>query len=150
MKMNEEARPKLKPKLTTVDYILEGLAILGIIAIWLVSIFFYNPFFLYPTIVTVLLAGLTALNRYPQIFNYPVVITAENAAWQYGRATRAIRFIKLLIILVFLIIGWQVCKSPDGRTNGMPGWLLPVIIVIPVFLPILLAFVFTQKNPGKQ
>ena len=60
--------------------------------------------FMFPVLGMVVFFGLTFVNQYPHIFNYPTSITVQNAEQQYRNATRLIRFLKLFIILIFSII----------------------------------------------
>jgi uncharacterized membrane protein len=53
-----------------------------------------------PLIATVLFGGLTFLNKFPHIFNYPTIITQHNALRQYTNATRMIRYLKLIIVVI--------------------------------------------------
>lgn len=53
-----------------------------------------------------LYAFITFANRYPHIFNYPVIVTAENAPGLYKLAQRAMRLIKLVISWLFATMSW--------------------------------------------
>lgn len=58
-----------------------------------------------PRTATVLYALLTLCSFFPRYFNYGVVeITLENAEKQYTSAVRLIRYIKISVVIVFLII----------------------------------------------
>jgi len=52
----------------------------------------------------IIVIALYILNRFPHIFNYPVKITDENAAYQYKQATQMIRVLNLLIGILCLAI----------------------------------------------
>ncbi len=107
-------RPKLKLKLTAYDKALEALGWAMLVATWSITIASYAKLpatiathfnfmgmadsfgskiniLLLPSMATVLFVGLTILNLYPNIFNYPTSITEENAFRQYRNATRLIR-----------------------------------------------------------
>ena len=119
---------KIKIELNRTDKLFEILGYLALALIWLLTIYSYyylletipNHFdingnieaygsktsiFIVPFISTFLFVGLTILNRFPQIFNYPTEITDQNRSIQYSNATRLIRLIKLSITLIFLITG---------------------------------------------
>ena len=87
-------RPILKLTLTTTDKLLERLAAGGILFLWAYTLYNYfqlsdtipvhynlrdevNAYgskatlFIMPCIITVVVIGLTILNRYPHIFSYP-------------------------------------------------------------------------------
>lgn len=86
-----------------------------------------------PVVATVLFIGMTVLNRYPHLFNYPVAIDAVNAMTQYTNATRMIRWLKLMIVLVFGLLTMHVVGSVHG--HGLGPWLVPVILAL-VLLPL--------------
>ena len=128
--MNEtimNKRPKIKIELTTTDKVLEILGWASVLAIWVLTITNYTNLpdtipihynsagqadgfgekgniLILPLMATVLFSGLTILNRFPHIFNYPVNITTDNALRQYTHATRLIRYLKLIIVVIFGII----------------------------------------------
>ncbi|MFZ4549773.1 MAG: DUF1648 domain-containing protein, partial [Bacteroidales bacterium] len=166
MKTVSENRPKLKPIPTKIDLILEIVAFLFFLAIWFLPIAVYqnlpdiipthynlkgeiddwgskNTIFILPAIGLILYIGITVLNKYPNIFNYPSKITEENALQQYSKATRWMRIIKLIIVVLFLAIEWKICITTVS--SKLPVWFLPVVIVIPILLPIVLAFSLTKK-----
>lgn len=98
---------------------------------------------LFPAIATVLYLGLTALCRYPGIFNYPVAITDENRQYQYRNAVRFLQLLKLIIVFIFLIVAWVAYRAATGTMNRAPGWLLPCIIGlvgVPAIIMVIRAF----------
>ena len=107
-------RPKIKLKLTTTDRIFEILGWVSIPAIWVLTISSYKNLpgtipihyngagqadgfggkgniLALPSVATFLFIGLSILNKFPRIFNYPVSITKDNALQQYTNATRIMR-----------------------------------------------------------
>jgi len=84
--------------------------------------------FVLPVIGTILFIGMTILNNYPHIFNYPSTITNENAYNQYSNATRMIRILKLVIVLVFGLILFNTLQNANGNTDGLGNWFLPLTI----------------------
>ncbi|HAQ65940.1 MAG TPA: hypothetical protein DCR43_08840 [Bacteroidales bacterium] len=99
-----------------------------------------------PGLTTLMLAGITWLNHYPHIFNYPVKITAQNAQKQYAMATRFLRILKLSIAVISFIINLSIITTATGISVKPGFWLTPLIIII-VFLPfaIYLSKSFRQK-----
>lgn len=123
-------RPKLKIELTTFDKILEILGWIFIIALWSITIISYNQLsdiipthfnlkgevdgygekwtiFLVASIATILFLAMSYLNKFPHRFNYLTVITKDNALRQYTIATRVIRFLKILMVAIFLLTTYQ-------------------------------------------
>lgn len=81
-----------------------------------------------PIIGTIIYWGLTKLNKYPHIFNYPIPITEDNARRQYTIATRNLSILKVSIVLVFLLVILFSYLTSKGISDGLPTWLLPLSI----------------------
>lgn len=151
-----EKRPKIKIKLTITDKIFEGIGWLLLLTVWGMTIMSYptlpdiipihyngagqadgfgdkGNIFTLPLIATILFVGLTVLNKFPDIFNYPIQITAENAQKQYTYATRLIRYLKFIIVIIFGIIAFVTIRSASGHTDGPGVFFLPLTLV-PIFI----------------
>ena len=89
-----------------------------------------------PLIATLLYIGLTLLNRVPHIFNFPTPVTPDNALRQYTNATRMIRYLKLILVLVFAGISFQTIQQANGTGEGLGLWFLPLTLVL-IFMPLL-------------
>jgi uncharacterized membrane protein len=100
-----------------------------------------------PFIATLLFIGLTVLNRYPHIFNYPTSITQDNALRQYTLATRMLRYLKLVLVLVFGGIELMTIQHATGKAAGLGVWFLPLTLVL-VFIP-LIYFVVKSVQANK-
>lgn len=162
-----ETRPQIKPALTVFDKALEITGWCALAGLWLFTIIKYPAapdtipihfnaageadsfgskqiIFFLPVIGTALFLAMTWLNRYPHIFNYPVRITAENALRQYTVATRLIRFLKLAVTGIFLLIVLKALGTFGQALSGV--WFLPVVLAI-IFIPLAgyIAFAFRSK-----
>ena len=73
---------------------------------------------------------MTVIEQFPQIYNYPVEITATNAERQYGIATRLIRILKTLILLVFTFLSYKTIETATGKASGLGKAFLPVFLLI--------------------
>lgn len=167
--MNE--RPKIKLDLTTTDKTFEILGWVSILAIWILTITNYanlpdtipihyngagqadgfggkGTILTLPLISTVLFVGMTILNKYPHTFNYPTNITADNALRQYTNATRMIRYLKFIIVVIFGLIALQTFRNVNGQTNGLGVWFLPLTLGL-IFIP-LIYFVVKSFKTTKQ
>jgi hypothetical protein len=71
---------------------------------------------------TILFIGLTVLNQYPHIFNYPTKITAGNAYKQFKIATRLIRYMKLAMTFIFTLIVFGTLQNAAGKSDGLGIW----------------------------
>lgn len=154
-----ENRPKIRPDFTFSDHLTETLSVIGLIALWALVVialnvlpdiipvhfdFKGNPdgygdkatLIFLPILTTILYAGLTVINRYPHIFNYPVKITEENALKHYTNATRMIRLLKLIIILMFSVIVFYQYRTSTGQSEGLGIWFIPIFLGV-IYIPLI-------------
>lgn len=105
--------------------------------------------FFSPLLTLALFVLLTVLNRRPDIFNYAVRISPENAEYQYRLATRMLRLLKLSLVVLFSAITWSVVHSAQSGNSDYVMWVLPFALII-TFLPIIYYFfqVF-KRRPEK-
>lgn len=89
-----------------------------------------------PIIATLLFIGFTVLNRYPHIFNYPTTITQDNALRLYTLATRMLRYLKLILVVVFGGITFKTIQTANGESSGLGGWFLPLTAGL-IFIPLI-------------
>ena len=152
-------RPRLKLKLNQTDKILEIVGWISVVGIWALPLINYfdlpeiipihfngagkaNGFgnkthiFVLPIISTLLFIGLTILNKRPHVFNYPSQITKENAFRQYTNATRMMRVLKLVIVLLFGLIVFRKIQIINGHADGLGTWFLPFTIGLFIILTI--------------
>jgi uncharacterized membrane protein len=157
--MTSEERPKLKIQLTPTDHVIELLGWGVLVALWVWTGTSYSnlpdtipthfnaageadgfgrkvSIVGLPLIATLLYVGLTALNRFPHIFNFPTPITQDNALRQYTNATRMIRYLKLILVVVFAGISFQTIQQANGTGDGLGLWFLPLTLGL-IFMPLL-------------
>jgi len=146
-----ESRPRLKLEPTSTDKILEISGWIILVMLWILTITFYSwlpeiipthfsaagkansygtkmTIWFLPPIATLVFIGLTVLNNYPHMFNYPINITSENAYRQYGNATRMIRSLKLIIVFVFSLVVILIYHSAQSGSAKMSTWFLFLIM----------------------
>ena len=134
-------RPKLKLELNQTDKIIEIIGSITVLGIWIFTIVNYfdlpeiipthyngagkaNGFgkkeaiLILPTISTMIFIGITILNKYPHVFNYPDTITEKNALFQYTNMTRMLRFLKLSVVIIFGVI---IFKTTQGASLDIVG-----------------------------
>jgi uncharacterized membrane protein len=161
-----EERPKIKIELTVVDKVFELVGWLLIVTIW--SLIFKNypnlpdripihyngaghadgfggkaTIITLPLISTILFIGLTVLNKFPHVFNYPTNITQDSALRQYTNATRLVRYLKLAIVFIFGLIVFKTIQNANGEADGLGIWFLPLILgmtVIPIAYFVITSF----------
>jgi uncharacterized membrane protein len=157
--MTTEERPKLKIQLSPTDQALELLGWGVLLALWVWTGTSYSSLpdsipthfnaageadgfgrkasiVGLPVIATLLYIGLTLLNRVPHIFNFPTPITQDNALKQYTNATRMIRYLKLILVLVFAGISFQTIQQANGKADGLGSWFLPLTLAL-IFMPLI-------------
>lgn len=87
-------------------------------------------------IATILFVGMTIINKFPYIFNYPAKITVENALRQYTSATRMLRYMKLILVMLFGLIVFKTIQGANGQSFGLGVWFLPMTIGL-IFIPLI-------------
>lgn len=161
-----ESRPKIKPDLSSFDKGLEWSGNLLLVVMWCLTVYTVLKLpgtipihfdaggkpdgyghkltlLILPIIATIIYIGLTILNRYPQIFNYPSKITEQNAPRQYLLATRTLRFVKLAILIIFSGIILFTYLTTIGVAKGLGALFLPLslgLLFIPTVIMILQSF----------
>jgi uncharacterized membrane protein len=153
-----ESRPKIKIELSATDRLLEIAGWLVLSLLWIITLFYYKnlpetipthfnaagqaddygskpTMFLLPVLGTILFIGMTILNQFPQIFNYPVKITAENILKQYTMAIRMIRVLKLSILILFMMVAWLTNSTAFNGDGKQKIWFLPLMLGI-IFIPL--------------
>ena len=164
-------KPKIKIELTRTDRLFEILGWTSLISIWVLTIDNYpelpdtipihysatmqadgfggkGNLLTLPFIATALFFGLTILNRFPHIFNYPTTITADNALRHYRNATRSVRYLKVIIVVIFGLISYQTIRHANGQAEGPGSWFLPFTLVL-IFIPIINFVVRSFKTTKK-
>ena len=152
-------RPRIKLQLNQTDKILEIVGWISVVGIWALPLINYSilpeiipihfndagkadgfgnktQIFVLPIISTLLFIGLTTLNKHPHMFNYTSQITKENAVHQYTNATRMMRVLKLVIVLLFGLIIFKTIENVNGNADGLGTWFLPFTIGLFISLTI--------------
>ena len=158
-----QTRPKFKPQLTQNDWILEIAGWLTLLALWIVTLWYYTELpvlipihfdlagnindegskitiFILPLFGSIIFTGMTLLNRYPHLFNYPVKVTVENAERLYTTASRLIRYLKFATVFIFTIISFLTVQNSMGRLEGLSVWIIPLMVVM-IFVPLIIAII---------
>ncbi len=161
-------KPKLNPPLSSVDIIIEALAAICLIYMVTQLIVEYpeldqkvpthfganglpndwgskSSLLIFPIVAIVLYAGLTVLNRFPHLFNYPVTITEQNAEKQYQYAKTMLSFLKFTTLGLFLYIQLQSINVAKDIQLGLNTHFLIALIIV-LFIPIIVYSVFAIRN----
>ena len=161
--LTRSGRPKMVPSPSKIDLVVEAIALIGFLLS--IGLVIYGSINLPETVPThvgpsggidsygskwVLLAVLllsnvllyalcTITNRYPYIFNYPVIVTEENAPRLYPIAQRMLRWTKAIFAWMFAITAWRfIVVLPYNPGQSVSGLL--VIAVSSVMFVIVLAY----------
>jgi uncharacterized membrane protein len=162
-------RPKLQIPYTSTDKIIDIAGWICLAALWAITIFAYGnlpetipthfgvggevddygskmTLFFLPVIGTLLFIGMTVLNNYPHIFNYPADITPANALSQYTNATRMIRHLKVSITFIMFVTVFMIYNASSSGSGKIGSAFLPIFIIVLV-LP--LAYFTIKAIRGK-
>ncbi|MFQ5628829.1 MAG: DUF1648 domain-containing protein [bacterium] len=161
--------PKIKIKLTEFDW---GVEIVGIIALVTMIVlpavqyhslpdliprhfdlsgqpdaFGSNAFiWILPVVGIFVFLLLSLLNLFPHVFNYLVPITPDNAAKQYLVATRMMRILKTLVLVMFCFIIYEMMNFAPGKSTGLGEFFLPAVLV--ALLGVVGFFLIKSKRIG--
>ncbi len=146
-------RPVIRPELTKADKFIEILAVGLLLSLFILPAWYYpllperiprhygidgQPdaysgkwiIWTLPLLGLIIYAGLTILNRFPHIFNYPQTITNENAGKQYKIATQLLRLLKAILLAIFVYLIISTIQSALGNRDGLGFWFLPLFLVL--------------------
>ena len=168
-----ENRPILKIALTSADKLVETLGWIVLLAIWVLTVTNYPnlpdtipthfnasgeadgfggkaTILTLPIVASILFVGLTILNKYPHLFNYPIKMTADQALNQYTNATKLVRYLKFSIVVIFGLIVLQTIRKVNGEADGLGEWFLSLTLGL-IFIPMgYFIFKSFQINRGEK
>ena len=81
-----------------------------------------------PIVGLVLWIMLTVLTRYPHVYNYPTVITPENAERQYAIARRLLLVMRALITWSFAFLLYSTVRVSRGEISDLSPWFLIALL----------------------
>ena len=146
-------QPVIKIKLSKSDFLLELAGLMALAGLIVLPLFYYSELpdripshlnaggqvdsfngkgviFLLPVMGVMLYFGLSVLNRYPHIFNYPVKVTADNAVKLYTIATRTVRIIKVIMAVSFAFFTYRMIDIGLNGATGTGWWFVPVFVIL--------------------
>ena len=166
-KNEKEKLPPCRPEMTSLDRILEMIALVILAGLWIMAIYgsfnlpetipthfnikgevdgYGSPLTLLisPAMVTLLIPGMLWLSRYPHIFNYIVKITPKNQLAQYRLAARFIRGMAIGMGIIFLLILWMMTTSAESGQTSSTGIIIIAILAIS-FIPLIIYMVISSR-----
>ena len=164
----EPERPVIRPELLPVDWLMEGIAIVSFLSFMGFILYSWphlpetlpthfdaagNPdawgskvsILFMPAVGIFIYILLTLINLIPHKFNYLHAITPANAMAQYRMATRLIRYLKIILVLLFFYISYSTVKVAGGGASGLGLWFLPVFLGM-LFIPLMIYFILAAKK----
>jgi uncharacterized membrane protein len=146
-------RPKIKVPLSVADKAVEVTALTAVLAFWIYLAVKYSalPDIIpthysgggkadgysdkisilgLPAVATVIYVAITILNRFPHVFNYTSEITPDNALSQYTIMTRMMRWLKLVVVVIFGSIAYQTIATANTADPELGSWFLPVTMLL--------------------
>jgi uncharacterized membrane protein len=148
-----ENRPKIKLKLTAGDRVVEAFGIIFLIILIALPIIYQkdlpdrvpihfnaagqpddygnrSSMWILPVTGASMYLLLTILSFFPRIYNFPVKITPENAIIQYRLATRLLRVLKTVLLMMFSFLSYQTIQTARGGAAGLGKSFLPIFLII--------------------
>jgi uncharacterized membrane protein len=146
-------RPKVRLPLTPADIGLEVASAAGILLIFVITLLAWGnlpekvpthfnaagkpdsygdkwTIWLLPFINVAMYAGISAISRFPHVFNYLWTITPENAPRQYRLARLMMHGLKTVVVYMFLYIQWKGIEIAQGNSTELGWYFLPLSLVI--------------------
>lgn len=173
MKIEEDnPRPRIKLKLMPFDRMVEFAALIFLLALIILPVLYYNvlpermpvhfnasgipddyggkaTLFFLPGTGLLLYLLMTLLAAFPHVFHFAVKITPENAEIQYRLATRLIRILKTVILLMFSFISYKTIQTITGGAAGLGKVFLPVFLIL-TFGVVIIYLVQSNNNRAQS
>ena len=167
-RVNKADRPSIRPEMAPLDWLLEAMALLGLL-IFIGYVIYQFPklpetipshfsgngtaddysakfsFWTLPGVAVFVYILLSLIVLVPHQFNYTVKITPANALRQYTMAIRLIRYLKGAVILIFFYISYATVRVVAGEDSGLGLWFLPIIFGGTI-LPLIIYFIVAFRN----
>ena len=79
-------------------------------------------------LLAVLYVGMSIVQRFPHIYNYPFAITDQNCEKQYLLARQLITVIKAELVCILSYITWQTVEVARGAAPDLTVWFMPAFL----------------------
>ena len=145
-------RPRIIPRWTAADYLIRIIGLTGLIALVALTATtlqsapekvplhfdfagtpdrWGSPLELLglPLVGLVLWIMLTVLTRYPHAYNYPTIITPENAERHYAIARRLLLVMRALIAWSFAFLLYSAGRVARADISELSPWFLPALLI---------------------
>jgi uncharacterized membrane protein len=149
----EKAAPDFKIEKSYFDKQLEIIALVGLVILWALPAYYFGKLpdsipihfnasgqadafaakafiWLLPLAGLMLHVVMTLATKDTKNINYPGKITEENRERVYTNMIRMTRVLKVTVTATFIWIVWGTIKTALGMADGLPTYLLPLILLI--------------------
>ncbi|MGB5204279.1 MAG: DUF1648 domain-containing protein [Eudoraea sp.] len=89
-----------------------------------------------PIVASIIFLGLKIISKYPHIYNYPTTIRTKKPSEQYTNATKLLRYLNFIIVLIFGLIVLRTIQYSNGNADGLGVWFLPLTMGL-IFVPVI-------------
>jgi hypothetical protein len=89
-----------------------------------------------PSIALAFYIGLSVLERYPKLLNYPVKVTSDNIDMLHEIGVRLLRNLKFIVILIFAFINNAGYTVALGKSTGIDARIM-VLLTVAMFIPLI-------------
>jgi len=90
-----------------------------------------------PPIALLFYIGLSIVQKFPKIYNYPCEVTEQNADYLYRMGVQLVRHIKVSVVLAFAYINNDMYAVVIGRCSSPNLFIIGIFIGI-ILLPIII------------
>jgi uncharacterized membrane protein len=97
-----------------------------------------------PIIGLLLFIFISVLCKFPQLFNYPVQVTAENAPRLYLWGRQTMKWLNFELVFFFSLGSWHSVQAAFKET-GLGIWYLPALIIV-IFGTIIISLIRFQRK----
>jgi len=95
----------------------------------------------FPKSVTAIYLFITLLSLFPYSFNFLTTITQENAEAEYRKATNSLRYLKIIIVLIYFLFSLHyLVDSLEAKK------ILIVLVILLVPILTLVAFTYPKRR----
>ncbi|MCX6269376.1 MAG: DUF1648 domain-containing protein [Bacteroidetes bacterium] len=161
-------RPTVRPEMAPIDWLLELVALMGVVFLLGFAIYEYprlpdtipshfngagvadeysskDTFWILPGIGVFIYLLLSLIVLVPHQFNFAVTITPKNALKQYTMAVRFVRYLKVVLIWLFLYISYLTVRVVANEESGLGLWFLPITLGC-IFIPLVIYVSMSFKH----
>lgn len=164
------SRPKIYIKKTRLDYFFEGISIISLALTFIIIAYYWGKYpnsvaihynalgqadsfgprwllLILPLTALLTYIGMTYLNKFPHVFNFPVEVSERNAEVLYTIGKRTISFMKMTICLLVLYITFSLISSMIFHRSGVNVFIILIFLLCIGVAPIYAAVKMNKARP---